>query len=146
MSRGLCVKDFFLVLSYFLVQVIWKPLTDLWCRPLTDYCQLLSNYLIARALSLVIVCLLVIASSLSWLLSLFTGDVSGTWSASYPCFFLRFPLSLSRQLFLASMFLYTTFWLTQNPSIIISHAYRALFLSEHAPNFILLPSIICYHQ
>ena len=97
-------------------------LTDSWSRPLTDYCQLLFNYLIVCPLSLFLVCLFFNASSLSWSTSLFTGAVSGAWSTSYPCIFYSSFFLKNRWILLASMLIFRTLWLTQNPSLKISLA------------------------
>ena len=48
------------------------------------------NYLFEQAMSLLLVCLLVFATTLCLLLSLFIGAVTGTWFASYLCFFFFF--------------------------------------------------------
>ena len=86
----LCKKSFFLYFLFFLDIVNFRIYGDPWSRLLTDYCQLLLNYLVLRALSLLLMNQLVFASSLSCFLSVFTGAVSGTWSASIPAFF-RIP-------------------------------------------------------
>lgn len=106
-----------------------------------DYCQLFWIQLVPcaiRVLSFLLVNLLVIASNLSCIyFSLL--ELSVHFVCLYPYFF--HSLFLQQEVILSSMFHLIAFWLTHDPNLIILQAYHP-FLSEHAPLFIMLSSIM----